>query len=96
MQRVHSFLSRTRLKGTFGTGFWFHFIMKEQVLECSHLRLGTPIKDVSKKWIYVCVDGFLVGLPNYSEVVGVGKEVVFFVNSNRAAQFIVRNKGQHH
>jgi len=25
---------------TFGTGFWCHFIMKEQVLKCSRLRLG--------------------------------------------------------
>jgi len=45
MQRVHYFLYRTLVKGmdrfiTFGTGFWCHFIMKELVVECIHLRLG--------------------------------------------------------
>jgi len=46
MQRVHSFLSRTRVKRmdrliTPGTPFWCHFIMKERMLECCHIRLGT-------------------------------------------------------
>jgi len=57
MQRVHSVLYRNRGIGTdrlitFGTGFWCYFIVKERVLECSHLRLGgtLPLEYCSSVW----------------------------------------------